>query len=84
MTKPVNFPGNKNDRRIGAMERLEESIRKDNEILADQSNGFLFNFKELAEGLIIKMKELATLKERIAKGGKKTTKKVGANTGAKW
>lgn len=70
MTKPRNFPGRKHERRLDAIERLQENLAKTEKEFPSKKN-------EIAQ----MRRELNTLISRTKSGGKKLTKKVGTNIG---
>lgn len=69
MTLPKNFPGRKHQRRVGALERIEIRL---NTIPATPVN---------AAKIRLLKREQELLEARTRTGGKKSTKKVGSNTG---
>lgn len=79
MTLVRNFPGRKNERRISALKRLEKRI----EMYEKFESGELIPISPASwtEKLRSSRRELTILNSRIAKGGRKTTKKVGSNIG---
>lgn len=66
-----NFPGNKQARRIAAYNRKEGDAEKYGELMEDRD----VIPEEIKRKALLVVKEMAVLKERIAKGGKKITKK---------
>lgn len=80
MTTLKNTPGAKHHRRISAAERLEKLVLKYKLLAVSPELGELAS-SEIERKLGIAERELIVLKERIAKGGRKSTKKSGANTG---
>ncbi len=82
MTKPVNFPGRKNERRISVAKRLEVSIGNYYQMLREESGvPAPLTRQQVVTKIHVAERELVVLRERIAKGGKKSTKKVGTNIG---
>jgi len=82
MTKIANTPGAKYQRRISAAERLEKLIAKYYQMLKEESGvPAPLTRDEVVTKIGIAESELIVLKERIQKGGRKSTKKVHANTG---
>jgi len=66
MTKPKNFPGAKNKRRIAALQRLRDKGFNDNERYTLQSRTIAL----FCEGLIIKVEKiLKEVKELEGKNG---------------
>lgn len=81
MTRPANFSGRKNERRLSAISLLEKQIASQEHILGDISNRYLFDFSDVRASLLQKQYELEILKKRLTTGGKRLTKKVGQNLG---
>ncbi len=71
MTKSRNFPGNKHFRRLSALQRLKTNLS--NTQVNTENIGEINRMKE----------EISTLESRVGGGGKKSTKKVHANSGRK-
>lgn len=88
MTLIRNNPRSKYIRRISAAERLEKLITSyENYLATELSAEYVQGSPQDVEKqdffrkLSIAKRELIVLKERIAKGGSKSTKKSGANIG---
>lgn len=86
MTLIRNNPGSKQERRISAQSRLEKLIERYEMFFQTDARTLVvgtteFMRQEIVTKARIAKNELKVLTERIAKGGRKSTKKTGVNTG---
>lgn len=80
MTKPINFPGRKTERRLKVIERLESQLEYIGEIREDRDS--MPNNKMFSDENIKRINmELSVLRERVRFTGKRFTKKIKPNIG---